>query len=301
MFCTRCGEEIEPSSKFCTACGEPVGQTEVVPKTEELPEDPSAAPGQFLVGVGNQAANAVRGGQQAASQSGIEQPRKSNTTVIVVAIIAAAAVIIVAILAFVFLSKGSSGNDADASAGQQQTQQQEQQDQQEASSQGSSSSQQQAQSGSEPDPDPEYTYTGMTHATATSYLPTGGINAKDYSPANVLDGNTATVWSEGDSGNGVGQSITLAADTTQKISGFRIYAGYQESDYLYDINTRPKDIKVTSAEGATATMTLKDAGRTYQEFVFDTPLITSEITFEILSVYPGSKYADCCISEITCY
>ena len=37
MFCTECGETVEPGSRFCGSCGNEVGKTASAPESDEKP------------------------------------------------------------------------------------------------------------------------------------------------------------------------------------------------------------------------------------------------------------------------
>ena len=80
-----------------------------------------------------------------------------------------------------------------------------------------------------------------------------------------------------------------------------IWNGYQESDYLYDINARPKTIAVYADDDYIGNFELKDFGLRSQKVVLEEPIIAKSLTIKITDVYPGSKYEDCCISEIDFY
>lgn len=141
----------------------------------------------------------------------------------------------------------------------------------------------------------------ITGASASSVLPTSSVNNKSYASGNLIDGYTTTVWCEGSDGGGEGEFVTLSGPQEQTFSGFVIWSGYQESNYLYSINSRPRAIAVYADDGYVGSFTLEDAGLDSQTIVFAQPVDASSIRIEILSTYEGSKYLDCCISEIQCF
>lgn len=141
----------------------------------------------------------------------------------------------------------------------------------------------------------------FTTASSTSTLPTNGINTSSYDATNLIDDNISSCWCEGANGNGIGESVCFSSSKDQAVEGFMIWNGYQESDYLYDINARPKTIAVYADDDYIGNFELKDFGLRSQKVVLEEPIIAKSLTIKITDVYPGSKYEDCCISEIDFY
>lgn len=120
----------------------------------------------------------------------------------------------------------------------------------------------------------------------------------DHSPHLAMDGSSATAWVEGAGGNGEGEWLKLDLGSDCHVSGMQIWAGYQKSDSLFYKNSRPARVRVTFSDGTSLEADLADATG-MQSISFGGDRVTSSITVTILSVYPGSAYADTCISEIT--
>ncbi len=125
-----------------------------------------------------------------------------------------------------------------------------------------------------------------------------------HSPSLVSDGLLSTAWSEAESGI-TGAKLTITYKNTCLMKGFKINAGYQKSSDLYDKNARPKTITVSVSD---------DNGETYHDRydlsdtmgVQTVSFINSDVkaksfTIMIDDAYPGTEYADCCISEIVPY
>ena len=134
-------------------------------------------------------------------------------------------------------------------------------------------------------------------ATATSISPTeSGIT---HGPDLVLDGRPETAWNTNE--DGVGQSITISVNSAANVSGLRIMNGYNKistsGNDLYWANARAKGIRI-EYEGGGFDYTLEDLKGEYQTINFNSPVSTTWVKITILSVYPGSMYDDCCISEI---
>ena len=140
----------------------------------------------------------------------------------------------------------------------------------------------------------------FSSVSASSSLP-GDATTSYYGPNNVTDNNLSTAWNEGASGNGPGEYLTFTASSPQKISGVGIVGGYPKSDEVYFNNARPKEITLTFDDGTSINYTLKDSNGEYQEFKLDSPVSSTKVTITIKSVYPGSKYDDCCIAEVAFY
>ncbi len=138
-----------------------------------------------------------------------------------------------------------------------------------------------------------------------------------YCARAAMDDNPATAWVEGAEGDGIGEVVIVKADITRPM---RIWAGFGRSDKIFSANGRPRRVAVYALEGI--------GGAAQSEFAYADirvlgrrevelrdvngyqflPLPEGKIpgrenqhTFvavEILSVYPGQKHRDTCISEI---
>lgn len=133
---------------------------------------------------------------------------------------------------------------------------------------------------------------------ATSMLASEGSNT--YYPHNVADDNGETVWAEGVSGNGIGQSITLSTSTPQLVYGVHLVGGILKTSSrgdLYYRNSRPRQVTILW-EGGQGVLSLDDMRGYWQGVSFGSPIRTSYVTIRIDAVYPGSVYEDCCIAEV---
>lgn len=138
-------------------------------------------------------------------------------------------------------------------------------------------------------------------AFASSSLP-GDDTTSYYGPYNAIDGDYETAWNEGAEGPGIGQSISIQADSPQYVTSVSIMGGFPKilaasGNDVYYQNCRPKEITV-SYEGGQETFTMSDLRGEFQTFVLSRPASTRYLTITIDSVYPGSTYEDCCIAEI---
>lgn len=138
-----------------------------------------------------------------------------------------------------------------------------------------------------------------------------------YCAGSAMDNNSHTAWIEGAAGDGIGEAVIVKADITRPV---RIWAGFGRSEKIFRSNNRPKRVAVYALEGI--------GGAAQSEFAFadirvlgrrevelrdlngyqflplpagTIPPRENQHTFvavEILSVYPGEKFKDTCISEI---
>lgn len=151
---------------------------------------------------------------------------------------------------------------------------------------------------------------GSDSCTVSSYLPEQKGNV--YNAESVNDLSFETAWVEGVSGDGVGEKISFYFHANSpRVTEILIANGYVKSEKAWKENGRVKSI-LFSVNGVPVAVFLLDDIRALQSFEFAPigysreeytidelrelpPLV---FTFEILDVYPGSKYHDTAISEI---
>jgi len=153
-----------------------------------------------------------------------------------------------------------------------------------------------------------------------------------YTKKNLADGDFNTSWVEGKTNDGVGEWIEIEFDKKMGLPCFITIAnGYYQNEELYYANNRIKSMKVTtfnywlieSEDDNKESRVIKfekvinlpdlpyvkpDSGNAskYLSTVFrhqpdgdhDGFSGVKKIRFEILSVYPGKKFNDTCISEL---
>lgn len=132
-----------------------------------------------------------------------------------------------------------------------------------------------------------------------------------YSANNIHDLNYKTAWVEGVAGQGIGEKITYDfPPENPRITKIIIVNGYVKSPKAWTENSRVKKLKMYVDGKPFALLELADS-KQEQSFSF-TPLGVADrkdydklrtlprwtITFEIMEVYPGSKYEDTAITEI---
>jgi hypothetical protein len=142
-----------------------------------------------------------------------------------------------------------------------------------------------------------------------------------YCPLSLVDGNLGTAWVAG--GKGIGETVLFPADATKPL---QIYNGFQRSESLYKKNSRPQGIRVFvlsahidvgqygSRYGDIRVLASRDSRLedrmgaqplALPDFALppqdesDFPRIVTLVAIQILSVYPGTAYADTCLSEVS--
>jgi len=141
--------------------------------------------------------------------------------------------------------------------------------------------------------------------SASSTLAGDGKNS--YIAANAHDSRTDTAWVEGKKDYGIGQSITFTFDRKSlehdrfTVRGFSIANGYIKNKKLWGENSRIKTLKIYVDGKAAALVKLNDVYG-FQSVNFSEIKLSRKknvsIKFEIVEVYPGSRFADTSISEV---
>lgn len=126
-----------------------------------------------------------------------------------------------------------------------------------------------------------------------------GKQANAYGPGNLVDG-PETAWVEGAKGNGIGERVRISqagGSQKMKFQKILIWNGYQKSAKTFDENARVRELRLTWP-GGTHVVELQD--KTGEQIIrLPSPLNVPWIQFEIMSVYPGSKYQDTALSGLS--
>ncbi|NMH26631.1 NADase-type glycan-binding domain-containing protein [Flavobacterium silvaticum] len=153
-----------------------------------------------------------------------------------------------------------------------------------------------------------YCGAGEDTISASSYLKSAKI---DYSPKNIHDLDYKSAWIEGVKGYGIGEFVVYHfPPENPRITEIIVVNGYVKSAKLWKENSRVKKLKMYVDDNVFAVLNLSDS-RNEQHFKIG-PLGYSDrqnwdilknkpwwtIKFEILEVYPGSKFEDTVITEI---
>lgn len=129
-----------------------------------------------------------------------------------------------------------------------------------------------------------------------------------YQAANLVDGNTATAWCEGEAGNGKGATIELAFEKPVSFSGMGLLPGYTKTDWLYEANAAPTRVRVllqtrTGKQEFSTALPLPASSELFAEGR-DAMVIQAVardvmmVSLFIDDVRPGKFTTDMCISEL---
>jgi hypothetical protein len=131
--------------------------------------------------------------------------------------------------------------------------------------------------------------------------PTSKFN---YEAENAHDFNHESVWVEGAKGQGIGEYLVYEfAGACPRITTVKILNGHVKSEKAWRENSRVKKLRMYYKNEPYAILELEDS-RTEQDFEVgvlgphDGNAAKWTLKFEILEVYPGSKYQDTVISEL---
>ena len=127
-------------------------------------------------------------------------------------------------------------------------------------------------------------------------------NKFDYKGENAHDFNHESVWAT--KGKGIGESLTYTFEgKCPRITTVEILNGHVKSEEAWKANSRVKKLRVWYNNQPYAILVLEDS-RTLQSFdvgilgYYDDAKPDWTLKFEILEVYPGSKYDDTVIAEL---
>lgn len=150
----------------------------------------------------------------------------------------------------------------------------------------------------EPEDLNNYLNIGIASADASSELVQDSVKYNN-SAIKAADGDPVTSWQEGAEGDGTGQSLTAYLANTVNIQYIDLKLGNWRSDSLYNKNNRPSVLTV-NINDKSYELDFTDA-KIDHYIEFSSPVTASAISFTVQSVYKGSAYNDCCISEISVY
>ena len=134
---------------------------------------------------------------------------------------------------------------------------------------------------------------------SSSHLPPSKV--ANYRPGNAEPFNEVNrnlAWCEGAKGNGIGEWLQLSViNGGAFVKTLTIANGYQKSKTAFYANARVKGIRIEMDSGLRLTTTLKDR---FGDQVLDLPdwQDITKVRVTILSVYPGQKYQDTCLTTL---
>lgn len=122
-------------------------------------------------------------------------------------------------------------------------------------------------------------------------------SGKDYSAGNLLDGDSETLWQEGEEDAGIDQSLSFTLKQKAIVSAIRIENGKQTSVAEYYENNRVASFELF---GQDLLIELQDS-MAPQYIILENPIMVSIVELKIKSVFTGTQYNDTCITEISFY
>ncbi|MBN1550165.1 caspase family protein [bacterium] len=114
-----------------------------------------------------------------------------------------------------------------------------------------------------------------------------------YDPQNAVDGDLNTAWVEGVSEHGIHEWLKVTFTRAVLIKTITLIGGYKSQN-----NDRIKILTLSFSDGSSQTVSLADT-LDPQTFQLTSPRVTNWIQFIIGDVYPGTRFKDTPISEIT--
>lgn len=146
---------------------------------------------------------------------------------------------------------------------------------------------------------------GTELVESVTYCASSALKASrvsNYIPGNAdpyIPDHASKAWCEAAKGTGIGEWLEMTinnyGDTGATIKTLIIGNGYQKSRKSFYENTRPRDVRIEMNTGVTITTRLKD-GFGNQHIRFANWHDITKVRLTILSVYPGSKYQDTCLT-----
>ena len=131
-----------------------------------------------------------------------------------------------------------------------------------------------------------------TKTCVTSVLPPQGRNS--YGPDQIY-GLDDGAWCEGVPGPGIGQSVTVYQDPQMVIGSMMFANGYGKTPQTYRANGRVNQARIETSGGLVRIVTLKDTAQLVD--IKLPPSRVSWVRLTIVSVYPGERHSDTCISK----
>jgi len=128
---------------------------------------------------------------------------------------------------------------------------------------------------------------------------TASVDTQEYPLANINDGRQTTVWVASGKPSGIGDWVEFTFNGTKDIQDLVITPGFdmvQKGADLFTANNSLKRAVLTFADGSTQTVEFTGDERRCVLPVFKQ---TSSVRLTISEVFPGTKWKDTCIGEMS--
>lgn len=126
-----------------------------------------------------------------------------------------------------------------------------------------------------------------------------------YDVESLVDANPSTAWCEGEPGHGIGLGMKITLEESAPVLGLNIRNGYNKSMDHFLRNGRVKSFRLTvisydsRQEPRSGVVTLRDEPLEQRVRIPWKVADPRQIRLEILSVYPGTRFTDTCVSDLS--
>lgn len=136
-----------------------------------------------------------------------------------------------------------------------------------------------------------------TSTSASSFLSNG---RRQYAPERAFDGDPATTWTERAHGPGDGEWLQAEFASPQRVRRVRVTTGWDHTsargEDLFSVNSHLRRVRLVLGPSNTVE---REVAADQRELVFEgLDVETVTVRIEAVSVWPGSRWADLCISEV---
>ena len=140
------------------------------------------------------------------------------------------------------------------------------------------------------------------------YISSGDLSGQGnstYKADNIEDYNLKSAWIEGHKEYGIGEWVEYRFDrkdfsnTDLEINGLYLFNGYRKSLKSWEENSRIKKLRMAINDVDFIEPELQDTYK-IQSCKFESKNIAQieTLSFEIIEIYPGTKYKDVALSEL---
>lgn len=130
----------------------------------------------------------------------------------------------------------------------------------------------------------------------SSVLEDGGVY---HVSQHMIDGRADTSWQEGADGDGIGEWVMFQLDREHSVKYLTFMMGNWKSDQLFYANNRPESV-LLKLDDQEFYLTFPDGMREYTVELSE-ECQASSIFVQVMSVYRGASWDDCCITDMSVY
>jgi len=133
--------------------------------------------------------------------------------------------------------------------------------------------------------------------TASSFI---SNHRNQHAPERAFDGDPSTAWNENERGPGDGSWIAATFTSPVTVRRLRITTGYDSNSPrhgdLFPLNSHLRRVRVTFDGGRAIE---RDVAEGQRQLVLDNLNVRARtVRIDALAVWPGTRWADLCISEV---